>query len=124
MPKETLDKLQEEVLKQPKQELAKETKEESVETSTEMNLEAENNEKLNSQLSPREALIQKIAANYKVENGTENMVHVLIMPKITFDPVTGKPKENGVVQIMGKNEFMIFKRATLPGKEIYVIHEP
>ena len=83
-----MDKLQEEVLKQPKQELAKETKEESV------------------------------------ENGTENMVHVLIMPKITFDPVTGKPKENGVVQIMGKNEFMIFKRATLPGKEIYVIHEP
>ena len=65
MPKETLDKLQEEVLKQPKQELAKETKEESVETSTEMNLKAENNEKPNSLLSPREALIQKIAANYK-----------------------------------------------------------
>lgn len=89
-----------------------------------MNLEAENNEKSNSQLSPREALIKKIASNYKVKEGTENMVHVLIMPKITFDPVTGKPKENGVVQIMGENEFMIFQRATLPGKEIYVIHEP
>ena len=116
--------MQEEVLKQPKQGLVNETKEEPVETSTEMNLEAENNEKSNSHLSPREALIKKIASNYKVKEGTENMVHVLIMPKITFDPVTGKPKENGVVQIMGKNEFMIFQRATLPGKEIYVIHEP
>lgn len=104
--------------------MPKETKEEPEVTSVGMNLEAENKENVSSHLSPREALVKKIADNYKVENGTEGMVHVLIMPKLTFDPVTGKPKENGVIQIMGKNEFMIFQRATLPGKEIYVIHEP
>lgn len=119
-----MDKLQEEILEQPKQEMPKDKKEETGEISEAMKPGTENKEANAANLSPREALINKIAANYKVEDGTENMVHVLIMPKLTFDPVTGKPKENGVIQLMGKNEFMIFKRATLPGKEIYVIHEP
>lgn len=104
--------------------MPKEKKEETGETFEAMKPETESKEANAANLSPREALIEKIASNYKVEAGTEDMVHVLIMPKLTFDPVTGKPKENGVIQLMGKNEFMIFKRATLPGKEIYVIHEP